>query len=112
MQDIRDYAIIENWSMIVRNDNPYLAPEQRFVSFRGIVSRSKTIPDGDEIITTPISHWTPVLMRVEGEIRVIEVFSTQSGSKYILGGVDSVYEEMFPGAFKRVLKQVRGRMHD
>jgi hypothetical protein len=106
MKDISEYAVIEDWFLFVKNDNPYLAPERIGVSFRGIVFRSANHPDGDEIITSPIISWTPVLMRVEGENRVIEVFSTQSGTKYVLGGVSPDYEEKFPGAFKRVLKTV------
>lgn len=87
---------LENWSVVVGEINPYMAPEQVTQHLHGKVYSHPLFDDGDEITTTAM-----VARHEEGDNVVIE---TRTGSRYLLGEVDPAYEAAFPNARARVGK--------
>lgn len=83
---------LENWSVVVRDPDPYKAPEAQQACLSGNVYDHPTYSDGNVITTSRI-------VKVEdGKVHTV------SGSVYELGEVDPEYERMFPGARGRLFK--------
>lgn len=84
---------LENWSLMATGDC-YTAPELRSRSLHGQVYNHPNFPAGHWILTSTV-------LSVEKE-RVV----TKSGSRYMLGQPEAMYEALFPGARDRLLANV------
>jgi hypothetical protein len=88
-------VLIESWSIVSSEENPYTAPELRARCLHGTVYNHPRFPDGEAIMTSSI-------MRKDGDIVI-----TFSGTRYKLGDINPEYEQTFPGARERFLKSLR-----
>ncbi len=86
--------ILNNWSVVYDDRNPYKAPEQRTAHLCGQVSGHERFEDNTIITTSSIKKF-------DGELVV-----THSGSKYKLGDADEKYESAYPNAKERLLKSL------
>ena len=86
---------LENWAFVGRN--PYASPEMQQYGLKGFVYNHPRgiFKDGDEIITSAISH-----LNEHGQI------VTKSGTVYELGEIDPEYEKMYPNAKERLLDRI------
>ncbi len=100
---------LECWG-IVPNGDVYTAPEARTFSLKGFVFNHQRFEDGHGITTSAIVEITgrlgdPTQVSLAGAKYTTEVIvKTASGSEYLLGEPDIKYEEMFPNAKERLLK--------
>ncbi len=81
---------LENWSIVTRITDPYLAPECS-ISLHGVIFDHPYIEDGNVITTSNI-------VAVEDGLVI-----TRSGSKYNLGDPHPDYEARYPNAKERIL---------
>jgi hypothetical protein len=86
---------LENWSIVIRNFDPYKAPELLGQYLHGEVYDSVRFKDGSRITTSRI-------VGVYGEL-----IETKSGNRYELGIIDSEYEKLYPDAKNRLLKSLK-----
>jgi hypothetical protein len=83
---------LEKWAFV---SDIYAAPELGRFMFQGRVYDHPRFEDGHPVTTSYISGFK------DG------VFTTASGSEYILGEVDPEYEKEFPNAFERIVKKAQ-----
>jgi hypothetical protein len=86
---------LENWSVVCKNYDPYLAPELYQSALYGNVFGHPRFDDGDGVTTSS-------LVGKQGEIII-----TKSGSEYELGIVDPDYEKKYPDAKNRLLNSLK-----
>ena len=87
---------IEGWSLIGDFD-PYRAPERRSVRLRGHVYGHPNHHNGKLVMTSNV-------------IGIIdEDIITSSGSRYVLGAIDSEYSKLYPNAKERLFTALRER---
>lgn len=85
---------IELWAFGTNND-PYLAPELRFYFLSGYIYGHPHFDDGARIIcTSPIQSYDGIYI------------ITRTGSRYLLGEVDPLYESEYPNAKERLIKNL------
>lgn len=87
---------IENWVVIATVNNPYAAPETQRFSLQGEVFGHTRFKDGTSVTTSSI----------DGKNDKNEIL-TVSGSSYELGKVNPDYEQKFPDAKMRLLRDLR-----
>ena len=87
---------LEYWSVIFAPEDVYLHPTMQRKILHGMVYGSQNFSDGTWINTTE-------LIAVDTD----HVAATMSGSKYILGNVDPLYERDFPNAYERLVRVYR-----
>lgn len=87
---------LENWSIISSTIDPYKAPELSKPALRGNVFGHPRFEDGKLIHTSSIAGITK-------ENHIL----THSGSKYMLGEIDSEFDEMYPNAKERLIKSLK-----
>jgi len=90
---------LKNWAWVCLNQNPYAAPETLHFGLQGEVYGHSTRPNGQPITTSPVVG----LGDVPDSVR------TKSGSIYVLGEPNAVYEAKFPGGKERLLKSISSR---
>jgi hypothetical protein len=89
---------IEQWSVVVGEINPYMAPEQVTQHLHGRVYDHPDFQDG-ELATT--SRIVGARIGKEGDFIL-----TYSGREYALGEVSPEYEARFPGAEARLINSL------
>ena len=87
---------LENWAIVVRPE-PYQAPETMKRYLTGEIYNHNKFQNGERVTTSSIKS-----MNDDGSI------NTSSGSKYYLGVVSKEYEKLYPNAFERLSKVMRG----
>jgi hypothetical protein len=93
--------ILEKWALIVLAGSPYDAPETWKQALTGEVQGHPRFKDGDFVTTSSI-----VGGRVESDNIIV---TTKTGSEYLLGVVDPLYEIAFPDARARMLAVINKR---
>lgn len=88
---------LENWGMITVNTSPYEAPELSKFILVGEVYGSERFDDGQYIRTSHITG-------IDSNENVL----TSSGSRYKLGEASKDYEDLYPDAYNRLVKALRG----
>jgi hypothetical protein len=86
--------LLENWSIVNINDNPYDPSEMIIQALHGIVYGHYNFQDGSHITTSRIKAYK------NGKI------VTVSGSEYDLGEIDPEYEALYPNARDRLIKSL------
>ena len=94
---------LEQWAVVRAQISPYMAPEQPLQCLQGILSDHGRMPDGSDVTTSPIIGKRLVDLGI-GEQRYVVV--TRSGTEYLLGAIDPLYEDIFPDAEVRLFKSL------
>lgn len=93
--------ILRNWSLLQGGPvSPYKPPEMSEQRLHGRVYGHDSFNDGDEITTTTITKI---------EILNDEIIVTTRNTSYVLEGApDPAYEDVYPGARKRLVDWYAG----
>lgn len=88
--------LINNWSIVCSDDQPYLAPELRASRLYGDVTNHPKLGNCKGIVTSAI-------VDVDSEENII----TSSGSVYRLGEINPDYDKLFYGAREKLINSLK-----
>lgn len=88
--------LLDDWSVTIIDDDPYLPPERRPSTLHGKVYGHPRFENGKCVFTSK-----PVAYRPDDRL-----FKTYSGSVYKLGKINQEYLEQFPDADSRLTEQL------